>query len=269
MSLIEHLEELRKRIIWSVLAIAIAFFPCWPTTARSSSSWSRRSTRSMPNLKLSFLALTDPFILYFKVAAYAALFVASPFILYQLWAFISPGLYPRARSCSRCPSSSSPRSSSSAAAPSATTSPSRCAASFLLDVGKDLQPVITVDKYFGFLITVILGLGLMFELPVLILLLVADRRRHAGLPDALLAARGGDHLHHRGDHHADPGHREPLHLRRPRDRPLLPGRRRRVPGCTSRKRRKRSWRRRVETRGLLLRTRCSRGPSGGRTSLVR
>jgi sec-independent protein translocase protein TatC len=42
---------------------------------------------------------------------------------------------------------------------------------FLLDVGRELQPVITAERYFGFLLTVILGLGLMFELPIVIVLL--------------------------------------------------------------------------------------------------
>ena len=91
------------------------------------------------------------------------------------------------------------------------------AAKFLLSIGRDFQAVITAEKYFGFLLTVILGLGLMFEMPILILLLsllgvVTPRFLLRYLP-----ARGGDHLHRRRHHHADPGRREPLHLRRARD----------------------------------------------------
>jgi sec-independent protein translocase protein TatC len=170
MSLLEHLEELRKRIVWSVLAISIAFFPCWAYYREIFKFLVAPLHKIDPTLKLSFLALTDPFILYFKMAAYAALFLASPFVLYQLWAFISPGLYARERKmvvpflfftslffiCGGA-------FGYYVAFP--------MGASFLLNVGKDLQAVITADKYFGFLLTVILGLGLMFELPILILLL--------------------------------------------------------------------------------------------------
>jgi sec-independent protein translocase protein TatC len=170
MSLMEHLEELRKRIVWSVLAISIAFFPCWAYYHEIYRFLVAPLHRIDPTIKLSFLALTDPFILYFKMAAYAAVFLASPFVLYQLWAFISPGLYNRERRL---------------AAPFIFFTTLffisggafgyyvafPMGASFLLNVGKDMQAVITADKYFGFLLTVIFGLGLMFELPVLILLL--------------------------------------------------------------------------------------------------
>jgi sec-independent protein translocase protein TatC len=171
MSLMEHLEELRKRILWSVLAVTVAFFPCWAYYHEIYRFLVAPLNRVAPGLKLSYLSLTDPFILYFKMAALVAVFVAAPFLLYQLWAFISPGLYSRERKL---------------AGPFIffTSLFFLCGgafgyyiafpmgARFLLGIGgPDLNPVITVDKYFGFLMTVILGLGLMFELPILIMLL--------------------------------------------------------------------------------------------------
>src|SRR5947199_4410610 len=152
MSLMEHLEELRKRIIWSVLAISIAFFPCWAYYHEIYKFLVAPLHRIDPNIKLSFLALTDPFILYFKMAAYAAVFLAAPFVLYQLWAFISPGLYSRERRL---------------AAPFIffTSLFFICGgafgyyvafpmgASFLLNLCKDMQAVVTSDKYFRFLLT--------------------------------------------------------------------------------------------------------------------
>ncbi|MFL6234354.1 MAG: twin-arginine translocase subunit TatC [Thermoanaerobaculia bacterium] len=173
MSLMDHLEELRKRIVWSILAIAVAFIPCW-AYYRQIYQFLVAPLKRMPNLppnfKLAYLGLTDPFILYFKMAALAAVFLAAPFLLYQLWAFIAPGLYNRERKL---------------AAPFIFFTTLfflsggafgyyvafPAGARFLLGIGIDLNPVITVDKYFGFLMTVILGLGLMFELPILILLL--------------------------------------------------------------------------------------------------
>src|SRR3954471_14707318 len=93
MSLLEHLEELRKRVFWSVAALAVAFIPCWYFVEKIFQFLFQPIHKIKPDLKLAFLGLTDPFIFYFKVAALAAVFVASPFILYQVWAFVSPGLY--------------------------------------------------------------------------------------------------------------------------------------------------------------------------------
>lgn len=171
MSLMEHLEELRKRIIWSVLFVSVAFFPCWAYYHEIYRFLVAPLNRIAPGLKLSYLSLTDPFILYFKMAALVAVFLSAPFLMYQVWAFISPGLYSRERKL---------------AGPFLffTSLFFLCGgafgyyiafpmgARFLLGIGgPDLNPVITVDKYFGFLMTVILGLGLMFELPILIMLL--------------------------------------------------------------------------------------------------
>jgi sec-independent protein translocase protein TatC len=170
MSLLEHLEELRKRIVWSVLAIAIAFIPCWKYYRQIFKFLVAPLHRIDPTLKLSYLALTDPFILYFKMAAFAALFIASPFLLYQLWAFISPGLYSRERKLA-FPFIFFTTLFFLAGGAFGYYVAFPMGASFLLGIGRDLQAVITADKYFGFLLTVILGLGLMFEMPMLILLL--------------------------------------------------------------------------------------------------
>ena len=95
MSLLEHLEELRKRVFWSVAALAVAFMPCWYYVEKIFQFLFQPIHKIKPDLKLAFLGLTDPFIFYFKVAALAAVFVAAPFILYQIWAFVAPGLYQR------------------------------------------------------------------------------------------------------------------------------------------------------------------------------
>ena len=120
---------------------------------------------------MPILALTDPFILYFKMSALAAVFIASPFLLYQVWAFVAPGLYRRERKLAfpfiffttlLLPGGRRLRLLRGLPVRRRVSSSTW---------GSDFQPVITVDKYFGFLLTVILGLGLMFEMPILILLL--------------------------------------------------------------------------------------------------
>ncbi|HEX6899927.1 MAG TPA: twin-arginine translocase subunit TatC [Thermoanaerobaculia bacterium] len=170
MSLLQHLEELRKRVFWSLLALVVALIPCGYFYRQIFRFLVAPLERIQPGLKLSFLALTDPFILYFKMALLTAVFLASPFLLYQLWRFISPGLYSREKKMAipfifftTLFFVSGGAFGYYVAFP--------MAAQFLLGLGTDMQAVITADKYFGFLLTVLLGLGLMFELPVLILLL--------------------------------------------------------------------------------------------------
>ena len=173
MSLMEHLEELRKRIVWSVLVVGVAFIPCWAYYRQIYLflvAPLKRMPTLPPNFKLSYLGMTDPFIMYFKMAALAAVFLSAPFLLYQLWAFIAPGLYTRERRLA-APFIFFTTLFFLAGGAFGYYVAFPAGASFLLGIGRDLQPLITADKYFGFLMTVILGLGLMFELPILIMLL--------------------------------------------------------------------------------------------------
>jgi len=171
MSLMEHLEELRKRILWSVVFFAVAFFPCW--------AYYREIFRFLmapllkvtpPNFKLSYLGLSDPFILFFKMAALMAVFVSSPFLLYQIWRFVAPGLYQREKRLA-FPFVLATTFFFLAGGAFGYYIAFPAAAKFFLGIGQDLNPVITADTYFGFLMTVIFGLGLMFELPVFVLIL--------------------------------------------------------------------------------------------------
>jgi sec-independent protein translocase protein TatC len=97
MGFLDHLEELRKRIVYSVIAVAIGFFACWGYAERIYGVMQRpimdALARNNLSAKLVYVNPTEPFNLYLKVGMMAGLFVASPFVLYQLWCFISPGLY--------------------------------------------------------------------------------------------------------------------------------------------------------------------------------
>ena len=97
MSFLEHLEELRKRIIYSILAVAAGFFLCWGYAERIFALMQQPimialKRNGMPE-KLVYLSPTEPFNLYLKIGLMAGVFVAAPIILYQVWMFISPGLY--------------------------------------------------------------------------------------------------------------------------------------------------------------------------------
>ncbi len=170
MSLLDHLEDLRKRLLYSVLALAVTFVPCWIYVQEIFAFLAAPIQKIQPGLKLAFLGLTDPFLLYFKVAALAAIFLASPFILYQVWAFVAPGLYRRERLFA-LPFVLCASLFFIAGGLFAYYVTFPFAAKFLLAMGEGFQAVITLDRYTGFLLTLILGLGLMFELPIFLVLL--------------------------------------------------------------------------------------------------
>src|SRR5262245_56824710 len=92
MSFLDHLEELRKRIINSLIAVGVAFGVCWWLA----DALFRAVQRPINKAGLTSLVAATPtegFNLELKLAVMAAIFLASPFVLGQVWLFISPGLY--------------------------------------------------------------------------------------------------------------------------------------------------------------------------------
>jgi sec-independent protein translocase protein TatC len=173
MSLLDHLEELRARLLRSILSLAVAFLPCWYWVDEIFAFLQRPILKLLPpGHKLAYTGITDPFILYFKVAALAAVFLASPYILYQFWRFVAPGLYRHERRY-LLPFLFFGSFFFLAGGAFAYYVAFPLAAEFLLQMGKAFEPVITIERYFGFQMTIILGLGLMFELPIVIFILAA------------------------------------------------------------------------------------------------
>ncbi|MEO5936222.1 MAG: twin-arginine translocase subunit TatC, partial [Terriglobales bacterium] len=97
MSLLEHLEELRRRIIYSLISIIVAFGLAWGYAEDIFRLMERPIHEALRANglaeKLVYTNPTDPFNIYLRIALIAGLFLASPVILYQFWMFISPGLY--------------------------------------------------------------------------------------------------------------------------------------------------------------------------------
>lgn len=171
MTLLEHLDELRRRILNSIIALLVAFLVCWYFSPKIF-SWLERPIREVlpPGDRLAFTELTGPFMLYIKVALLAALFVASPVLLTQLWLFIRPGLYRRERGL---------------ALPFIVFTTLffvlggyfgyliafPVVVRFLLGVGGDFKQVVTIQSYFSMMTRILLGLGLVFEMPMLIFFL--------------------------------------------------------------------------------------------------
>lgn len=171
MGFLDHLEELRRRLVISFLAAVAGFFICWAFADSIYALLQEPLTRFLaPGDKLAYTRLTAPFFLYMKVAFFAGLFIAAPVILLQLWLFIAPGLYKRERRL---------------AAPFIIFGtlfflgggyfgyryllPATCG--FFVETGKQFKQMITVDDYFSFASVIILSSGVVFETPLLIFFL--------------------------------------------------------------------------------------------------
>jgi sec-independent protein translocase protein TatC len=174
MSFLEHLEELRRRIFYSLISVAVGFFLCWGV-AENIVGWMQKpimealKRNNMPQT-LVYLNPTDPFNLYLKVGLLAGLFVACPFVLYQVWMFISPGLY-RNEKRYVVPFMISTIGLFLSGGYFGYKLVYPAALDFLIGYGKQFQPMITIHEYTDLFLTVILGLGVVFELPILVFFL--------------------------------------------------------------------------------------------------
>jgi sec-independent protein translocase protein TatC len=181
MSFLEHLEELRSRILKAIGGLLTAFVLC---LVFANDLWRAISRPAIDALKkigadpnLAQLTPMDAFTtIWVKVPMLAAVFLASPWILYQVWAFIAPGLYKKERRW---------------AAPFVLCSAGlfvsgglfayfvafRFGLEFLLSIGRDInvKPVVSIVEYFDLFVNVMLGIGLVFELPILVFFLTLLR----------------------------------------------------------------------------------------------
>ncbi len=171
MSLIEHLEELRHRILKALLALVIGFLVCWAFAKPIAEILARPIYEVLPEgEKLVFLGVTDAFVLYVKVALLAGLFLTAPFVLYQVWRFVAPGLYQRERRHA-FPFIFFGTLFFLGGGAFAYFVAFPFALEFLIGMGEAFEPQITVERYYRFLLYIMLGLGLMFELPIVIFFL--------------------------------------------------------------------------------------------------
>jgi sec-independent protein translocase protein TatC len=167
MSFLEHLEELRKRLTRAVLAVIAAFLLAL-YYARPILDFLLRPIRPfLGEDRPVFLDLTEPFFLYMKVAFLAGLFLAAPVVLYQAWAFIAPGLYPRERRYA-VPFVLFATVFFVAGGAFGYYVGFPTAAQFLLRVAEGFEPDLRVSSLFGFEARIILGLGLVFQLPTVV-----------------------------------------------------------------------------------------------------
>ena len=200
LSLRDHLMELRKRLKWALIWLLLGF--------AASYYWSQQIFHflmlpvfaALPEGEkaLHFASSIEPFLIYLKVGLYAGLFVASPFIFWQIWLFVAPGLYRRERR---------------------KIVPFVVAATlfflggavfcyvvilpptfdFLIkNTGPNITPVLMMDQQLGLVMLLVLAFGIIFELPMILTLLammgvvdykfLSKYRRHAIILNVIVAA---------------------------------------------------------------------------------
>jgi sec-independent protein translocase protein TatC len=174
MGFLDHLEELRTRLVYSIAAVAVGFFACWWKVEKIYEVMQRPIMKALRDNgmseKLVYLNPTEPFNLYLKIAALAGLFLTSPFVLYQVWMFISPGLY-RNEKRYVVPFMVSTIALFTTGGYFGYKIVYPQALGFLIHFGRQFQPMITIGEYTSLFLSIILGMGLVFELPILIFFL--------------------------------------------------------------------------------------------------
>jgi len=169
MSLMEHLDELRRRIVHSAIYLAAGFFICW--FFRDQIVNFLQAPLQHIGKSLVFTHPMDALNLDLQAAMLGGAILASPFVLFQVWLFIAPGLYQKER-----------RFVSPFMA--ATVGLFLTGAGFgyfyvlpaaikilIVGFGHNFTPMVTIEDYTSFFLSVILGLGISFELPILIFFL--------------------------------------------------------------------------------------------------
>ncbi len=174
MGFLDHLEELRRRLIWSILSVAAGFFVCYWWHDQIFSWMQKPIVFALKNhnlpVNLVYTNPTDPFNMYLKVSLIVGVFVASPFVLYQVWAFIAPGLYKSERKYVG-PFMMSTVGLFVAGGYFAYKLVYPAALDFLIDYSKQFTPMITINEYTSLFMTIVLGLGVVFEMPILVFFL--------------------------------------------------------------------------------------------------
>ena len=175
MGFFEHLAELRRRLLYSLIAIALCLvlgltfweeiylFLSQPMLAAFEAAGLEK--------RLVFTGPLVPIKFALQVGLYAGILLAAPFIFWQVWLFVAPGLYRRERHLA-LPFVLSSTGLFLAGCYFAHRVVLPLTLTFLLQFGKDyFEPLITINEYFSLWLTLVLWMGVIFQLPVLIFIL--------------------------------------------------------------------------------------------------
>jgi sec-independent protein translocase protein TatC len=171
MTFLEHLDELRVRLMHCLAALVVGTIVCWTRHEWIFHFLTQPLRNAYPAVKFITTGPSEAFMMYMKMSFFVGIFLAAPYLLYQVWAFIAPGLYSHEKAY---------------AVPFILMGSVffmvggafghfylfPATFKFLYEfAGQDMQFLPKVDEYFEFYSWFLLGLGLVFQLPVIIFVL--------------------------------------------------------------------------------------------------
>jgi len=169
MSLMEHLDELRRRIVHSAIYLGLGFGIAWFFHDRIVGFL--QAPLNHIGKSLVFTHPMDALNLYLQASLLSGVILASPFILFQVWLFIAPGLYQREKRFVIPFMTATIGLFLSGAAFGYYYVLPGAIKILVVDMGHNFTPMITIEDYTSFFLSIILGLGISFEMPVLIFFL--------------------------------------------------------------------------------------------------
>jgi sec-independent protein translocase protein TatC len=183
--LTSHLQELRKRLILSFIAIGVGFALCYAFADSIFNVLAAPLLTVMPKGgSLIFISVAEAFFTYMKVAFIASVILTSPFILYQIWAFVAPGLYQKEKKYV-IPFVAGGSLFFALGVLFGYFVAIPFGFKFLLGYATDfIKPMPSMKEYLSFSIKFLLAFGLVFEFPVVLVLLAK-----IGIIDAKMLAR--------------------------------------------------------------------------------
>ena len=191
MSILDHLQELRVRLVHAAIALALGFGACWLLSDTILEWLLDPVTRHLPGgRRPAYFTLTEPFFTHMRVAFLAGTFLVSPYLITQVWLYIRPALYRHERRLA-VPFVLSLTVAFLAGGAFGYWVGLPRIASFLMTYGSSFEPQLSMRALVSFVSRLLLGLGLVFEMPVLIFLLarlgiVTPRRLLRYLPHAVV-----------------------------------------------------------------------------------
>ncbi len=169
MTLMEHLNELRKRLVHSVAALVVGFGVAYYWHVQLFGIVQRPLDQL--GIPLNFTHPTDILNLYLKTAFVCGVILASPYIIYQVWLFISPGMYAHEKKYIWPFISATLALFLTGAWLGYRYVLPNAIKVLVLEFGARFHAILTVEDYVGFFMAIILGLGICFELPIVIFFL--------------------------------------------------------------------------------------------------
>jgi sec-independent protein translocase protein TatC len=171
MSFLEHLDELRSRLIKVLASLVVAFVVCWAFRDPIFHFLTQPLRISHPDIKFIFTSPSEALMLKMKMAFFVGIFLAAPYILYEIWAFVSPGLY-RHEKAYAVPFIAAGTLFFLGGAAFGHYYLFPITFRFLIEFGgADMQFLPKVGEYYSFYSWFLLGLGVVFQLPVVIFVL--------------------------------------------------------------------------------------------------